>query len=113
MRITNTLGETEWAEIKNIRPGFYQQKSNHSSKHVKWVSDLLIKVDKSKTLYNYYLRSLKKGTNNSSNNIALKDEILLEVENSTFRLGVKNPDYALNEPILRAVLNGYHIDISK
>lgn len=35
------------------------------------------------------------------------------MEDSIFRLGVQNPDYALNEPMLRSVLNGYYIDISK
>ena len=60
-------------------------------------------------MYNYYHRC----NNNSSHNVAQRDEILIDVENSTFRLGIKNPDYALNDPMLRAVLNGYHIDISK
>ena len=37
----------------------------------------------------------------------------MEIEDQRLKLSFKNADYALNEPMLRAVLNGYAIDISK
>ena len=98
IRVTNAYGRKEFVDIQNIRPILQSIRVRVPYIH------FLISPNYWKKM-NDNLRRLIHGWT--------KHGIQLAIEDSKMILLVNKTDYALNPMMVRAVLNGYHIDMTE